>query len=196
MHSHFSTAWILRYLQGQSTEFWVAWIPSLIGDSRVTYRGTDEIDAVNTVFVMAAAAAPATMNEKLLEQIQMESDNRQFFFSGTLVDLAWSDSLGEALLAKLQLNDLAPGVQAEILFQLVKRKVAGAKEWAEETVRSEYNTDLGIGFSKALLKASDDAAWKTLWPLIQTDTNYGRRLLEGVSYGYDDKASFTIVSAM
>ncbi len=99
--------------------------------------------------------------------------------------------MGEALLAKLQLNDLAPGVQAEILFQLVKRKVAGAKEWAEETVRSEYNTDRGIGFSKALLKASDDAAWKTLWPLIQTDTNYGRQLLEGVSYGYDDKASFT-----
>jgi hypothetical protein len=181
----------LAYLQGQSTEFWVAWIPSLIGDSRVTYRQTDEIDAVNTVFVMAAAAAPATMNEKLLEQIQMESDDRQFFFAGTLVDLAWSDSLGQALLGKLQLDDLAPSVQAEILFQLVKRKVAGAKEWAEETVRSEYNTERGIGFSKALLKASDDAAWKTLWPLIQTDTNYGRRLLEGVSYGFDDKASFT-----
>jgi len=181
----------LAYLQGQSTEFWVAWIPSLIGDSRVTYRQTDEIDAVNTVFVMAAAAAPATMNEKLLEQIQMESDDRQFFFAGTLVDLAWSDSLGQALLGKLQLDDLAPSVQAEILFQLVKRKVAGAKEWAEETVRSEYTTERGIGFSKALLKASDDDAWKTLWPLIQTDTNYGRRLLEGVSYGYDDKASFT-----
>ena len=89
------------------------------------------------------------------------------------------------------MDDLAPSVQAEILFQLVKRKVAGAKEWAEETVRSEYNTERGIGFSKALLKASDDAAWKTLWPLIQTDTNYGRRLLEGVSYGFDDKASFT-----
>ena len=179
------------YLQGQSTEFWAAWIPALIGDSRVTHNRSDAIDAVNAVFAMAASGAPATMNEKLLEQIQMESDSRQFFFADTLVDLAWADSLGEALLAKLELNDLAPSVQAEILFQLVKRKVTGAKEWAEETVGSEYNTDRGIGFSKALLKASDDAAWKTLWPLIQTDTNYGRQLLEGVSYGYDDKASFT-----
>jgi hypothetical protein len=181
----------LAYLQGQSVEFWAAWIPSMIGDSRVTQSRSDAIDAVNAVFVMAASAAPATMNEKLLEQIQMESDNRQFFFAGTLVDLAWSDSLGEALLAKLQMNDLALGVQAEILFRLVQRKVAGAKEWAEEAVRSEYNTERGIDFSKALLKASDDAAWKTLWPFIQTDTNYGRRLLEGVSYGFDDKASFT-----
>ena len=117
----------LAYLQGQSAEFWAAWIPSLIGDSRVTCRQSDAIDAVNAVFVMAAAAAPATMNAKLLEQIQMESDNRQFFFAGSLVDLAWSDSLGQALLGKLQLDDLAPSVQAEILFQLVKRKVAGAK---------------------------------------------------------------------
>jgi hypothetical protein len=181
----------LAYLQEQSADFWAAWIPSLIGDSRVTRDQSDAIDAVNAVFAMAAATAPATMCAKLLEQIQMESDNRQFFFAGSLVDLAWSDSLGQALLGKLQLDDLAPSVQAEILFLLVKRKVAGAKEWAEEAVRSEYNTERGIGFSKALLKASDDAAWKTLWPLIQTDTNYGRRLLEGVSYGFDDKASFT-----
>jgi hypothetical protein len=181
----------LAYLQEQSADFWAAWIPSLIGDSRVTRDQSDAIDAVNAVFAMAAATAPATMCAKLLEQIQMESDNRQFFFAGSLVDLAWSDSLGQGLLGKLQLDDLAPSVQAEILFLLVKRKVAGAKEWAEEAVRSEYSTERGIGFSKALLKASDDAAWKTLWPLIQTDTNYGRRLLEGVSYGFDDKASFT-----
>ena len=181
----------LAYLQGQSADFWAAWIPSLIGDSRVTRDQSDAIHAINAVFAMAAVAAPSTMSAKLLEQIQMESDNRQFFFAGSLVDLAWSDSLGQVLLGKLQLDDLAASVQAEILFQLVKRKVAGAKKWAEETVRSEYNTERGIGFSKALLKASDDAAWKTLWPLIQKDTNYGRRLLEGVSYGYDDKASFT-----
>lgn len=180
----------LAYLQGQSTEFWAAWIPSLIGDARVTHSRSDAVGAVNAVFAMAAFAAPATMNEKLLEQIQMESDDRQFFFAGTLVDLAWSNSLGEALLEKLKRNDLAPGVQTEILFQLVKRKVAGAREWAEETLRSEYNTDRGIGFSKTLLKASDDAAWKTIWPLIQMDANYGRQLLEGVSYGYDDKGSF------
>jgi hypothetical protein len=76
----------LAYLQGQSAEFWAVWIPSMIGDSRVTQSRSDAIDAVNAVFVMAASAAPAAMNEKLLEQIQMESDNRQFF----LPVLSWT----------------------------------------------------------------------------------------------------------
>jgi hypothetical protein len=179
------------YLEGQSGDFWVAWIPSLIGDSRVTQNRNDEIDGVNTVFSMAASAAPDSMNAKLLEQIQMESDQRQFFFAGFLVDLAWSESLGIALLGKLQQDDLAPIVQGEILFKLLKSGVAGAKEWAEELVRSEYSNDRGIALSKALVKATDDAGWKTLWPLIQADINFGRRLLEGVSYGYDDRAVFT-----
>ena len=44
----------------------------MIGDSRVTQSRSDAIDAVNAVFVMAASAAPATMNEKLLERGQVK----------------------------------------------------------------------------------------------------------------------------
>jgi hypothetical protein len=35
------------------------------------------------------------------------------------------------------------------------------------------------------------AGWGTLWPMIQSDVTFGRALLEDISYGQIDRASFT-----
>jgi hypothetical protein len=178
----------LPYLQKQSADFWVPWIPALIGDSRA---GHDNNKTIDSVFRLAICSAPALTNARLIEQIQFESNDRQLFFGSSLVDIAWSELLGLALLAKLQQNDLATGVQGEILYKLISRRIPGAKRWAEETIHGEHTSERGIAISEALLKASDDAGWSTLWPIIKCDVEFGRRLLEDVSFGQPDRASFT-----
>lgn len=132
------------------------------------------------------------MNAKLLEQVQFENTGEQhFLFCSTMLDRAWSEALGIALLKELRENVFVPSIQGTILYQLIQRNVPGAKQWAEETVRVEYETDRGFALAKALVRASDDASWDVLWPLIEQHTQFGRKLLEGVVYGSLEKDSFT-----
>jgi hypothetical protein len=140
---------------------------------------------------MAAVAAPEQTNARLLEQIDYDSRERSHFFCGALVEAAWSDSLAGDLLRKLRQNDLKPGVQGDLLYRLIDRKFPGAEEWAEQTLQVNHNGEREHVLAKALLKASDDAGWGTLWPMIQSDVTFGRAMLEDISYGQIDRASFT-----
>jgi hypothetical protein len=165
------------------------WIPSLIGDGRA---GNDKGPAIESAFRMATAAVPAEMNARLREQIHFEnSGQQQFLFCSAMLDRAWSEDLGIALLGELRQNVLAPSIQGTILHKLIQHNVPGAKQWAEGTIRAEYRSDRGLALAKTLADAVDGASWDVLWPLIQADTQFGRELLEGVSYGSLEKGSFT-----
>lgn len=177
------------YLEAQPPDFWIRWIPSLIQDGRAGY---DRVPPVESVFRMAAIAAPAEMNGGLLDQIQFENDGQQrFLFCSTMVDRAWSEALGIALLEELCKNVLLPTIQGAILCRLIQHDIPGAKQWAEEAVRAGYQTERGLALAKELIRASSDASWDVLWPLIQANAEFGRELLESVSYGFDEKNSFT-----
>ena len=183
--------WLMEpsYLEARPPEFWVRWIPSLIGDGRAR---NDKEPAIESTFRMATTSAPAVMNAKLLEQIRFENSGQQpFFFCSTMVDRAWSEALGFALLDELRENVLVPSIQSVILSKLIQHDVPGARQWAEETLRAEYQSERGLALAKTLVNASDGASWDLLWSLIQADTRFGRELLEGVSYGSSEKDSFT-----
>lgn len=176
------------YLERQDAAFWGQWIPSLIGDTRA-HREKNE--AITAVLKLAAMAAPEPINARLLEQIDYDNREHRYFFGGAIIEAVWSESLAGELLTKLQRNDLTPAVQADLLCRLIGRKFPGATEWAVQTLVANHNGDREHALAKALLKASDDAGWSTLWPMIQSDVPFGRVLLEDISYGQPDRASFT-----
>jgi len=177
------------YLQAEPTEFWMRWIPSMIGDGRAR---EDKETAIEAVFRAAANAAPAEMNARLLEQIQFEnSEPQRFLFCSEMLDRAWSATLGIALLNELRDNTFTPSNQGIILHKLIQHGIPDAKKWAEDTVLAEYKSDRGLALARTLVNASDGASWDVLWPLIQADTQFGCDLLEGVSYGSPEKGSFT-----
>jgi hypothetical protein len=179
------------YLESQSPKFWERWIPSLIGDGRA---GDEKESTIGTVLRMAANVAPDGMTSNLLEQIRFEDRaEQQFLFCSAMLECAWSDALGTTLLDELRNNSFIPSIQSTILRMLIQHSVAEAKQWAEETVCAEYQTVRGLAFAKTLVNTSDDASWNVLWPLIQADTQFGRDLLEGVSYAAPDKGGFTEV---
>ncbi|HWA95851.1 MAG TPA: hypothetical protein VG844_14715 [Terracidiphilus sp.] len=177
------------YLEAQPADFWMRWVSSLIEDGRAR---EDKEAAIEAAFRCAAKAAPLEMNARLLEQIRFEnSEPQKYLFCAEMLDRAWSETLGITLLDEVRKNGLTPSNQGIILYKLVQHGVLGAKQWAEETVHAEYKTDRGLALAQTLVNASGDASWDVLWPLVQGDTQFGRDLLEGVSYGSPEKGSFT-----
>jgi len=176
------------FLLEQTPAFWERWIPSLTEDGRA---GEDKEPAIEEVFRLAASRAPDAMNQRLVTLIEFQNASEQkYFFHATLFDRAWSESLGRLLLGRLQQNDIAVSLQGSVLSKLLEHEVDGARAWAKDIVRSEHQTERGLGFSHVLLGAGEEKAWHVLWPLISSDAEYGRQLLENLSYGRMDRTSF------
>lgn len=177
-----------EFLQGQPPEFWMRWIPSFTEDGRA---GEDKVPMIEEVFRLAARSAPDAMNQRLLTLVEFQNASEQkLFFHSALFDLAWSESLGQLLLQRLQQNDLAVSIQGSLLSKLLLNEVAGVRTWTEDIIRNQHETERGMRFSQVLLGAGEEKAWHVLWPIIQGDANYGRELLEGFSYGRPDRTSF------
>jgi len=177
-----------EFLETLAAEFWIRWVPSLVEDGRA---GREKEPPIIATFQVAANAARDAMNARLLEQLRVENKGEQrFFFSSTMVDLAWSESLGALLLNELRDNTLVPSIQGSVLYKLLENDVPGAREWAEETIRVDYQSERGMAISRALLNADVAKAWTVLWPIMQDDVAFGRMLLESASYGRPDKSAF------
>jgi hypothetical protein len=185
--------WLLQtvepaFLSEQSPEFWVRWFPSLTEDGRA---GEDKVEAIETVFRLAAHSAPEAINQRLLEVIEFQNAGEQkYLFCSFLLDGAWSALLGELLFQKVQENVFAPSIEGSLLSKLLLHEVAGVREWMEGVIRAEHGTDRGMTFSRVLLGAGEDKAWPILWPIVQADATFGRALLEGVSYSHPDRRAF------
>jgi hypothetical protein len=178
------------YLRTQTPESWMRWIPSLILDGRA--RGEKEHGAAE-VFRVAAEVAPEIMTARLLEQIQFENAQEQrYLFCSAMVDRAWCETLASQLLDQLRRNAFVPSIQADLVAKLVRHDTPGARQWAEETVRIEYKNERGLALAKTLVNTTDDASWNLLWPLVQEDVEFGRKLLEDVSYASFGTGSFSM----
>ena len=177
------------FLQGTAPEFWWRWIPSFTEDGRA---GEDKEPAIEEVFRLAARSAPDAMNQRLLALIEFQNASEQkYLFSLDPLWIGLGQSRWVSFFSKeLQQNDLAVSIQGSLLSKLLLNEIAGVRAWAEDVIRTEHETERGMSFSQVLLGAGEEKAWPVLWPIIQSDANYGRALLEGFAYGRPDRSSF------
>lgn len=191
--SALNALWLIQaqepeFLPTQLAEFWERWIPSFTEDGRA---GEDKVPEIETAFRLASQAAAAAMNQRLLALIEFQNASEQkFLFHAVLFERAWSDSLAQLLHQRLQEDNLAMSIQGSLLSMLLLHEADGVRDWAEEIVRTQHETERGMKFAQVLLGAGEEKAWNVLWPIVQTDTNFGRTLLEGFSYGRPDRTSF------
>ena len=176
------------FLQEEPERFWTRWIPSLIEDGRAR---DDHNEPVEVAFCLAAESAPEVMNGHLLDLIDVEnSSDRKYLFCSTLLERAWSDSLAERIFQKVQRNVLHASIEASLLNMLLAKEVTGAREWMENVIQTEHETERGMASARVLLGAGEERAWPLLWSLIEADAQFGRALLEGFSYGRPDRNAF------
>lgn len=177
-----------EFLAAQPSQFWERWIPSFTEDGRA---GEDKVPEIEAAFRLATHSAAAAMNQRLLALIEFQNASEQkVLFHATLFERAWSESLAELLHQRLQQDNLAISIQGSLLSTLLLHEAHGVRAWAEEIVRTQHATERGMKFAQVLLGSGEEKAWHVLWPIIQIDTNFGRALLEGISYGRPDRTSF------
>jgi hypothetical protein len=99
----------------------------------------------------------------------------------------WDTELIKVILEKVKNPYLTAASFSSLLEDLLIYKHPEAKEFAESIITfpfsaSEQEREKVIAAARTLILYSDDAGWPTIWPVIQKDPEFGRTVLESVSY--------------
>jgi len=103
------------------------------------------------------------------------------------VEEVWSPPLAEALFAKASDRTLAPGCVGTLLSILLKHHVETAKEYASTLLAlplptDEHERQEALAVALALVRFADDAGWSAIWPVIETDREFGTKLIASIAY--------------
>jgi hypothetical protein len=103
------------------------------------------------------------------------------------VERAWDPVLSEALLAKAGDGTLAPECAGSLLSILLVHGVEAAKGQAEALLALPLPTDdrqrqQALAAALALVQFADDAGWSAVWPAIESDHEFGIRLVASLAY--------------
>jgi predicted NACHT family NTPase len=119
----------------------------------------------------------------------IDAENKQFgsIHINKLVRDYWDIELIKMILAKVRNPDLTAASFSSLLEDLLIYKQSEAKAFAVSIITfplptSEQEREKVIAAARALILYSDDAGWPTIWPVIQKDPEFGRAVLEAVSY--------------
>jgi hypothetical protein len=121
--------------------------------------------------------------------ILIEQENTQHGSIHILYEIkcCWNERLAEVLLDKIQDEKLKAGSTGDLLKELLVYRVDRAKAFAESLISLPPPTH-GEARAKAVIAAqmlmvyAEDAGWSVVWSAIQQDPEFGREVLEAVSY--------------
>jgi len=106
------------------------------------------------------------------------------------VEGAWDPVLADALLAKVGEGTLAPECSGSLLSILLVHRWEAAKVQAEAMLALPLPTDererqRALAAALALVRFADDAGWSAVWPAIESDHEFGTRLIASLAYRSD-----------
>lgn len=133
---------------------------------------------------LAYKSAPEQVVEGVLQTIDKELNDQTISFHH-LKDI-WDDRLSEAVFEKLSNTDLTVGVEGSLLELLLEQGFKKALPFTKSIITNPPPTD-EVARKRALVAAAnlmmyaDDAGWAIIWPIIQTDSDFGHELIEKIS---------------
>jgi hypothetical protein len=89
--------------------------------------------------------------------------------------------MGKALLNKVTDPLLKAGVVGRMLQFLVRHNVPGTRQLTE-SLAEDKEQRRAISAIQALVAETPDASWPKVWPIISNDVNFGKQIIEAVSY--------------
>ena len=167
------------FLDGLPTEAWAVWAPIVIAfplHNSGLWEKSPHTDLVRLAYEHAPDAILAALNT--------------FWWDSSRLDHCCDDRIGEVLLQKAKAPDIQPDHLENLLYQLLKHQYPPALEHALSRVSVPLPTDTQerartMVAAHALLAHCPGAAWPTVWASIETDTTFGRDLLEGLRQSLD-----------
>lgn len=170
-------------LESMAGEVWAKWTPVILEHSHsIGEEGKETADQkANQELVRLAcqSSREAIIGGVLL---LIEYDYRRL----DRVEGCWDDALTAALLNKLEDRDLKPSTMGHILRHLLRHDVVEAKAFAEALVAlplpvDEDGRERAIVAAYVLMTQAREVGWEAVWPAIQQDDEFGRRLIAGIA---------------
>jgi hypothetical protein len=175
-----------------SPDVWRKWVPILL---KFPQHGTDDLRVQSRLLIMAYSRVPEEVVDRVIQLIEIENERDGFFFLASEIDCCWDQLMASALLAKSADPALKPQMVAGLLERLLKHKVAGSIELAKSSIvlpppQPELQRGRMLAAIEALVMNTPDATWRTVWPVITQSDDFGRSVIESVTYTDPGHANF------
>ncbi|MEW6531038.1 MAG: HEAT repeat domain-containing protein [Thermodesulfobacteriota bacterium] len=173
------------FLQTLSPEIWKRWAPLVLSAPTPSERGAGAAHV--ELASLAYRFAPAEFIEALIALIDRENRQSGNIYSLWIIAFRWDDRMTKALASKLDDNSLTIDSLASLLEELLAREVPEAELFAQSLVSHAISLP-----DEAKVKALEAAclltafrkaaAWPVIWPIIQQDPEFGRKLMLRVAW--------------
>ncbi len=172
------------FIDGLSPDTWEKWAPAILASSSYGYSNSE--NGLTILVMKAYNHGPDEIISTLTALIAKEDREHGDIFSLRKVDVCWDDRLANALFKKAQDTKLKAQSIGKILEALVDHHFQDSYDYTRSLL-NQYTpegkrSELAFLAAGALLKDTR-INWKIVWPVLQGDEEFGRKVLESLSYG-------------
>lgn len=174
-----------NFISTISVEAWKRWTPIILESSKFS-DGRDEKTSQELVKKAYQSVATEFINT-LMILIDKENQNYNQIFITNQVKVCWDQNLENALLIKVKDDNLKLKSLSCLLEELLEHKVKEAETFAKSFIGlpssfSGYRRAKAIVAAWTLINHAEDAGWSVVWPAIQRDYKFGRKVFETASF--------------
>ena len=176
----------LGFILNLDAKIWKIWTPVIINtycissDSRYVQPHLD-------LTKLAFENAPDEFLAALIARIDKENkENGNIFITDSIKNF-WNKRIEIDLLHKLEDKRLSSESIGKLLEFLISHKFFAANKFAQALIPSPppssgEERSRAIAASCALIRCAEDAGWPVIWTAIQQDPEFGKEVIESVSY--------------
>lgn len=168
-------------LSDLNPELWEKWTPTILDYPGL---GSKEEELHLDLVVEAYRSSPNKVVETVLFLIDADEGSRRYQFVTRNLKQCWDGRIAEALLEKARDERLESYFLEMLLDDLLNH---GSNE-AEELARSIMASDHGdekiertVIVARALIFETEGSGWSFLWPIMQSDTDFARKVIESIA---------------
>jgi predicted NACHT family NTPase len=183
----------LRLLLKEASDFiptiprdvWKKWVPFILAYSPSNNVKDKELDSelVRMAYQNASDEFIATLI------LLIDQENREYGSISIIgkVEEFWDERLANSLLNKAKDEKLKLECMECLLNQLLEHQIDEAKAFTESLIPLPPPTNRekrhkAIIAAQSLMKYAEDAGWLVVWSAMQQDVEFGREVVEAVSY--------------
>ena len=165
---------------------WKKWAAIMIGYPLFNAASTEEPH--NTLLSMAYAVVPEEIIESLIILIDKENREHGQLFIVERMKHCWDERLASAFLSKVKEPQLKYRSMRKLLDELIIHGVQEARSFAEGLIQSRHSHDQerqakAVQAAVSLFLHSEDAGWPIIWPLIEKEPDFGKKIFEDIVGG-------------
>ena len=175
-----------EYILSLSTKEWQKWTAIILAHPNWD-RTEDNKKHHQELIKKAYHNAPDEFIKTLMFLIEKNNREHGYVHINSLIANCWDENLAKAILDKVKDKELTDKSLASLLEDLLKYGLIEAKSFAESLITSPLPSS-GDKRAKAVVAActlmlyAEDAGWLVVWPVIQQDAEFGREVIEKISF--------------